>query len=315
MVQSKFAEDVRSGFSKSPKSLSSSYFYDEKGNQLFRSIMDLDEYYPTSCEYEILETRAEEILNPFLLTGEFNLVDFGAGDGKKTKLLIRFLFNKGIPFTYIPIDISLDILQILKKDMEQEFPGISVRILENDYFEALESINTLDTKPKLILFLGSNIGNLSYENSLQFLSRLYSGLHIGDRLLLGADLKKDPATILKAYNDAKGVTREFNLNLLDRMNRELLANFDRNQFYHYPLYDPETGIAKSFLVSKIDQEIYFEVLQTTFSFKQGEPIFLEISQKYSLEILFEWAEKTSFKVIGNFTDHKGYFVDSLWEKI
>jgi len=311
---SKFAEDVLLGFSKAQKSLPSLYFYNEKGNRLFQAIMESEDYYPTSCEYEILKTRSSEILSPFLNTGKFNLVDFGAGDGKKTKLLIAYLFNHQIPFTYIPIDISGEILNILESNLAIEFPGISVKPLQNDYFSALEEVNALNSHPKLILFLGSNIGNLSGPESIKFLNKLHSGMNPGDRLLLGADLKKDPFTILTAYNDREGFTREFNLNILDRMNQELGANFNRNYFYHYPLYDPETGLAKSFLVSTRDQEIHFEQIQKTFFFTKGESIFLEISQKYTLEILHSWAKETDFRVLKDLTDSRGYFVDTLWEK-
>lgn len=311
---SKFSEDVILGFSKNQKCLPSLYFYNEKGNRLFQAIMQSEDYYPTACEYEILEKQANQILSPFRHKKEFNLVDFGAGDGKKTRLLISYLIENNIPFTYTPIDISGDILKELKKNLELEFSGIRVKTLENDYFSALEEINQIEKEPKLILFLGSNIGNLTEQDSIKFLQKLHRGMNPGDRLLLGVDLKKDPKTILLAYNDREGITREFNLNILDRMNEELGANFNRKKFYHYPLYDPETGFAKSFLVSIEDQSVYFELLQTTYFFKKGESIFLEISRKYTLENLQNWAELTGFTLLKNLTDSKNYFVDSLWEK-
>jgi L-histidine Nalpha-methyltransferase len=314
MSNNSFIKDAIEGLTKIPKSISSKYLYNEQGNKLFQAIMSTHDYYPTACEYEIIEENVASILAPFLSQESFNLVDFGAGDGKKTKLFLRYLDKIKKPFHYIPIDISLDILQILEKDFKVEFPDLQILPLERDYFEAIYEINRLNHYPKLILFLGSNIGNLNTIDSLQFLSKLNQALYMGDGLLLGADLKKDPQTILNAYNDAEGITREFNLNILNRLNQELQTNFVKENFYHYPLYDPETGTAKSFLVSKIKQDIFVPTLHKPIHFESGEPIFLEISQKYDLQILHKWANETNFFVLRDYHDHKNYFLDTLWTK-
>ncbi len=314
MSNNSFIEDAIEGLTKIPKSISSKYFYDEQGNKLFQAIMATQDYYPTACEYEIIEENVASILDPFLSQESFNLVDFGAGDGKKTRLFFRYLDKIKKPFQYIPIDISLDILQILEKDLKIEFPDLQILSLERDYFEAIYEINRLNHYPKLILFLGSNIGNLNTLDSLQFLRKLNQALHKGDGLLLGADKKKDPQTILNAYNDSEGITREFNLNILNRLNQEMQTNFVKENFYHYPLYDPETGTAKSFLVSKIKQEVFIPSIHSSINFELGEPIFLEISQKYDLQILHKWANETGFLVLRDYQDHKNYFLDTLWMK-
>ena len=315
LVLTQFEKDVLTGLGKSQKSISSKYFYNDMGNKLFAEIMQLKEYYPTNCEYEILNNNRAEILDPFIKKEHFHLIEFGAGDGKKTKLLIQYLIEKKIDFDYIPIDISSDILKELKSDLEKQFSGIKVIPRVNDYFGALKEIKHLDNFPKLVLFLGSNIGNLSEQETILFLNQLKIELNIGDGFLLGVDLKKDPSTILSAYNDRRGITKQFNLNLLTRINEEMGGNFDLDNFYHYPTYDPETGTAKSFLVSRIKQSVFIDSIQKNFHFNLGETIFLEISQKYEVSLIHDFACLTGFSVIQDFQDLKKYFLDSLWKKV
>ncbi len=309
-----FSKDVTVGLTKTNKSIPSRYFYDKEGSRLFQRLMETKDYYPTACEYSILEKNAPSILKPFTGTKPFDLVEFGAGDGKKTKLLINHLVKSQFPFRYIPIDISGDILSLLEKDLKFNYPNISIKPIEKDYFKALEEINQNDQNPKLVLFLGSNIGNLKTQESLEFLHQLHTRMHSGDGLLLGVDLKKDPQTILNAYNDREGITRAFNLNLLKRINIELDGNFELETFYHYPVYDPDTGTAKSFLVSKIDQSVELKKIDKLITFQKGEPIFLEISQKYEIKTLHDWASQTGFRVEEDFLDSQHYFVDTLWIK-
>ena len=309
-----FAEDVLSGLSASPKFLSSRYFYDENGDRLFQQIMELPEYYLTRCEYEILNSEKEAIRQLFSNDGRpFQLIEFGAGDGYKTKVLLQHFAHKGAQFKYVPIDISQNVLDQLSEDLAQSLPDLAVSPRQGEYFKALEEIENGGKTRKVVLFLGSNIGNFKPEEAHDFLRTMAQSLHKGDLLFIGFDLKKDPEVILNAYNDSSGVTRAFNLNLLQRMNRELGANFDVANFKHFPIYDPSTGETKSYLASKKDQGVYIEALDKTFHFSAWEPIFMEVSRKYYIAEIEQMAVKAGFRMVKNFYDQKQYFVDSVWE--
>lgn len=313
---SSFAIDIKQGLSQKPKQLSSKYFYNAIGDMLFQKIMELDEYYLTRSEFEILSEQKEEILKAFMGDdSSFRLVELGAGDGTKTKVLLESFSKKGVDFAYSPIDISQSVLDQLEGDLNKNLPSVRVEPIQGDYFEALRELKRNHDLKEVVLFLGSTIGNFNYSQGIGFLKQLGEDLSTGDLLFIGFDLKKDPQVILKAYNDAKGITAEFNLNLLDRINNELGGNFDRNEFRHYPTYDPLTGETKSYLISKKRQTVYIEVLDQEFTFEKDEAIFMEISQKYSLEMIEECATQAGFKIVQKFFDQKGYFVDALWEKV
>lgn len=289
------------------------YFYDKVGDDLFREIMAMPEYYLTRSEHEILSTSKQLIFDTVKNT-EFDLVEFGAGDAYKTRILLHNFSEQQARFQYIPIDISANILDTLADSLKRELPQLKIKTVAGEYFQSLAELNQADTRRKLVLFLGSNIGNMDAAHALDFLRRIYASLNTGDLLLLGADLKKDPATVLAAYNDAAGITARFNLNLLTRINRELDANFKPEQFYHYPVYDPATGTAKSFLVSRIEQNIEIKALEQTIHFKEGETIATEISQKYDLEAFHTWAAHTGFHIRKIFSDRKNYFANVLFVK-
>jgi len=308
-----FAEDVREGLSSEPKYLLSKYFYDKRGDELIQKIMGLDEYYLTNSEYEIFDQHKERIR---LLFSEDNrtidLIEFGAGDGYKTKVLLRYFLDEKVDFKYIPIDISSNILKDLVADLNQNFTSLKIQPICDDYFHALEELNKVDANKKIILFLGSNIGNFKGDNAIPFLKHLGADMTSQDRLLIGFDLKKDPEVIMDAYSDSKGITSEFNYNLLKRINNELEANFNIENFSHFPTYDPVTGEMKSYLISRIKQTVNILKLNQTFNFEAWEPIFMEISQKYSMKDIEHLALHSGFKVSENFFDTKNYFVNSLW---
>lgn len=174
----------------------------------------------------------------------------------------------------------------------------------------LEKAKTISDKIKVVLFLGGNIGNVALDKAGEFAQTLRDHLKPEDLVLIGFDLKKDPKTILGAYNDSAGFTRDFNLNLLHRINNELEGNFVVNDFYHYPTYDPATGACKSFIVSKKEQEV--NIGSNTFHFAEGEPIFMEISQKYTVEQTDEIARQTGFEPIHHFYDSRHWFLDVVW---
>ena len=307
-----FADDIREGLQSEPKRLPSKYFYDEVGDKLFQDIMKLDEYYLTRAEYEILDTHKADILEIVNKNGGFNLFELGAGDGYKTKLLLNHFVSENVDFTYHPIDISGSVLEELSNALSDEIPALRVKPLEGDYFKMLSNISTDANTHKLILFLGSNIGNFGSGDALNFLKLLRGSLVAGDYAMVGVDLKKNPEVILAAYNDSSGTTEAFNLNLLHRINETLGADFDQEKFLHSPTYDPQTGECRSYLLSKEDQTVVIPALEASFHFRSWEPIHMEISKKYHLEELEALAEAAGFELVKHFTDSKGYFVDSLW---
>ncbi|HSK73001.1 MAG TPA: L-histidine N(alpha)-methyltransferase, partial [Pyrinomonadaceae bacterium] len=223
--QNAFAQDILKGLSAEPKFLSSKYFYDDEGSRLFQEIMKLPEYYLTRAEFEIFETRTGEIFRAFNADDAgFDLIELGAGDGTKTAVLIDYFLKRNADFTYFPIDISAEALDALTAKFKSDFPDLSINARNGDYFKILESLKTDSDKKKIILFLGSNIGNFRRAESIAFFRHLREVMNETDLLFIGFDLQKDPRVILNAYDDAKGVTAAFNLNLLRRVNRELGAN-------------------------------------------------------------------------------------------
>ena len=314
-MQHTFAKDVEKGLSAKPKYLDSKYFYDEKGDFLFQKIMDLDEYYLTDCELEILKNHCKHYRR-FFQNGEshFSLVELGAGDGYKTKVLLEHLAENQTNFSYLPIDISNNVLNILKTKINKALPNLRVEPYTGDYFNALNNLNKQEAGRKVLLFLGSTIGNFMYKDALTFLKELNQQMNQEDLLLIGFDLKKDPAIILNAYNDQKGITEAFNLNLLERINNELDGNFNLGDFYHYPTYNSNNGEAQSYLISKKEQKIAIKALDQTFHFEEGESIFMEISKKYDTETINKLAEEAGFEVKENLFDQKRYFTNSLWKK-
>ena len=307
------AKAVIEGFSKTPKSMPSWTFYDEKGDQLFRDIMDLPEYYLTSCEAEIFRNSAGEMLKTFAANNEkFDLIELGAGDGVKTEILLKNWVNTSADFRYYPVDISPYILKTLEKRIRKNIPDLEIHSLPLTFDEALEGpIEKMDKNRKVFFFLGSNIGNLNRQQGIDFLKSLKSRMNKGDMALVGFDLRKDPRVIQKAYDDSQGVTAEFNLNLLDRLNRELGATFDRNAFSHFPYYDPVAGTAKSYIVSHKEQKITFEKLNRSYSFDAWELIHTEISRKFSPEEIEELADLAGLRPVHYFEDERSYYRNTV----
>ncbi len=309
-----FAEDVRRGLSSEPKFLSSKYFYDDEGSRLFQEIMKLPEYYLTESEFEIFSTQTKQIYEAFgANVAEFDLIELGAGDGAKTSVLVDYFLKQNARFTYVPIDISEEALHSLTEKFHARFPNLSIQTERGDYFRALETFKSKSTKPKIILFLGSNIGNFGRQQAQDFFAGLRAAMNDGDRLFIGFDLQKDPRVILRAYDDASGVTAAFNLNLLTRINRELGADFSLADFTHYASYHPIEGAARSFLMSRKAQTVRVESLNQTFEFAAWEPIFMEISQKYNLQMIDELARSAGFEASKNFFDSKRFYTNSLWK--
>jgi len=315
VLLSELAVDTLRGLSSNPKFLLSKYFYDDNGSRIFQDIMQMPEYYLTNCEHEIFTTQKEKIIDAFVKDNFiFELIELGSGDGLKTKVLLNSLFNRAVSFKYIPIDISQIANKQLVDSLAKEIPDLKVNAQTGDFFRVMKQINGYSGIRKVILFLGSNIGNFSETELNLFLGQLSEFAHKGDKVMIGFDLKKSPEIIMKAYDDPHGHTREFNLNHLTRLNRELGADFYPSNFEQHTEYNPQTGAVKSFLVSTKDQKVHFEYLNKTFRFKKWESVFMELSQKFDLETIETLAMKHGFQIEEHFTDNRNYFADSMWVK-
>jgi len=308
----KFKNEILNGLSEEPKHLLSKYFYDKKGDELFQQIMNMPEYYLTDCELEIFTRKKNEIAKAVRAFDEpFDLVELGAGDATKSSYLLEYLVAQNADFTYMPIDISANIISILEENLTSKIPELQMTGLNGEYFEMLDKANEISSRRKVILFLGGNIGNMEIEEAYEFCNALKSKLNPNDILLIGFDLKKNPHTILAAYNDKAGITSSFNLNLLTRINEELAADFNIDQFSHYQTYDPLSGACRSYLISLEDQKVNIE--DQEISFKANEAVYMEISQKYSEKEIDIMARKTGFKPLKQISDTKGWFVDAIWK--
>ncbi|WP_018618316.1 L-histidine N(alpha)-methyltransferase [Spirosoma luteum] len=308
-------DEVRTGLQQIPKRLSSRFFYDAEGSRIFAEIMHTPDYYLTRSEYEILDTQKADLLRLFTPDKRsFELVELGAGDGLKTKILLGFLADQQADFTYAPVDISGDALDKLVADVQQQWPDLLLNARHDDYFNALEQLSEESNARRIVLFLGSNIGNFTPDEAIDFYRQLHDRLQPGDLVLTGFDLQKHPAIIHAAYNDRMGLTRAFNLNLLRRINTELDADFNLAAFDHYETYNPESGEARSYLVSQKAQTVRINALDMAVPFDYGEIIHTEISRKFTRAQIEELARQTGFSVTGWFTDCKGYFADVVFER-
>ncbi len=310
-----FLKDVLDGLTQPSKYISSHYFYDQAGDQLFQQIMEMPEYYLTDSELEIFREQSDAIIQSFGLNKneDFELIELGAGDGKKTQHLLKALLDEGYAFSYCPVDISSNSLNTITTRMQNLFPELDIEPKQGDYFHVLDDL-FISNKPKVILFIGSNLGNMSDELATTFLGKVAQNLKPGEKLLLGLDLLKSKDIVLPAYSDAAGITSKFNLNLLKRINSELGGDFIVENFEHAPEYTEEEGIAKSFLRSKIKQTVYISELNQSFDFAENELIHTEISRKYNDGILQNVIEDSNLKISHKFLDSKNYFADYILTK-
>lgn len=313
-LDSKFARGVHAGLTDFPKHLSSKFIYDEKGDKLFQDIMAMPAYYLTDCEFDILSRHQQLISENFSNTGGFVFIELGAGDGKKTKILLKSLVQNNYDFDYLPVDISQNALDGLEQSLREEIPKVSVKPVQGTYFSVLADLAKLNTRKKAIVVLGSNIGNLHHNEAIEFLRNIRKAMRRGDMLFMGFDQKKNPQVILDAYNDENGITEAFNKNILERINREFDGNFDPEKFMHWETYNPETGTAKSFLLSKIAQEVTLPKLDLTVQFARWESIHTEISQKYNDDVVQWLAGEAGLQIKERFEDKKGYYKDYIFQK-
>lgn len=314
MFETAFAEDTYKGLTNYPKYLLSKYIYDRKGDKLFQQIMEMPEYYLTSAELDILKLNTEAIVKSFNSDSGFDLIELGAGDGKKTKIILKELVDKNLKFDYLPVDISENVLEELETSLKKEIPEVNVKTQQGTYFKTLEKLSEYNTRKKVILVLGSNIGNLSHKEAVDFLANIAQAMSAEDMLFMGFDQKKNPQKILDAYNDPAGITEEFNKNLLVRINSELDGEFDTDTFLHWETYNPETGTAKSFLVSKKAQKVVIKKLGLEVSFDAWESINTEISQKYDDSIVNWLADEAGLIVEKYFGDKENCYKNYIFRR-
>ena len=266
--------DVRLGLTKSPKELSPKYFYDERGSELFEEITQLPEYYLTRAERSLLEQRIPEII---AAVRPCSLVELGAGSATKTRLILDEMRSSGCAECYVPIDVSKEFLEATSLQLAADYPDIRITPVVSDITEPF-TLPPL-ASPTLMAFLGSTIGNFPREPAIRLLSHVAGAMGPSDRFLLGADLRKDPEIINRAYNDSKGVTAAFNLNVLERLNRELGADFPVSDYDHKAFYSSEHHRIEMHLIARNAHKVVIPEIGEI-QFRQGESIRTELSYKY-----------------------------------
>ena len=302
-----FAEDVRAGLSAIRKSTPPVWFYDDLGGALFEAICRLPEYYLTRAETEILMRSAPDIA---AAAGEIGqIVELGSGSARKTRLLLDAVASR--PVEYLPVDIDASMLQKSGRDLIADYPNLTVTATAADFGRPSRALRDVLRPRTLVLFLGSTIGNLDRNDAAVLLRDLRSVLQPGDSFLIGVDLKKDRTVLEAAYDDALGVTAAFNLNLLQRINRELGGHFDLRNFAHRAFYDEEAGRIEMHLVSLREQTVRIDVLALEVAFAEGETIHTENSWKYDLGDLEALASASGFRLVRHWTDAAGLFADVL----
>ncbi len=305
-----FSEDVKSGLTSKSKYLPFVYFYDHIGSQLFEKICELPEYYLTRTETDILETNADDIASQF--SKKTVLVELGSGSSTKTRILIEALLERQSLASYTPIDVSLQMLEESSYSLLEAYPNLEINAIAAKYNEGIDHLNIRKDQQNLITWLGSSIGNFERSEVTTLLQHIQETMHPDDRFLVGIDLQKDKTVIENAYNDAQGITAEFNLNLLTHVNRELGGNFDIENFGHKAIYNEEIGRIEMYLISHIDQKVFISELDLKVSFTANETIHTENSFKYSLGDIDMLAEETGLYVEQQWFDAERLFSLNLF---
>ncbi|MER7420628.1 L-histidine N(alpha)-methyltransferase [Micromonospora peucetia] len=293
-------EDVRAGLTAEPKWLPPKWFYDARGSELFEEITRLPEYYPTRAERAVLAERAASIAE---LTGAKTLIELGSGSSEKTRLLLDAFTRQGELGTFVPLDVSVSALRQSTAEIAADYPGLRVRGIVGDFTRHLDRLPTGGRR--LVLFLGGTIGNLLPVERARFLAAMRAALEPGDWLLLGTDLVKDPAVVVPAYDDAAGVTAEFNRNVLRVVNRELGADFDPQGFAHVALWDPEREWIEMRLRARRPMRV--RVLDLAVTFAEGEELRTEVSAKFRPEGIATELGAARFAAADFWTDPDGLF--------
>lgn len=305
-----FREELRASLTETPRRIPPKYFYDERGSELFEAITELPEYYPTRTERAILEYRAAEIVRA---SGASELVELGSGAATKTRILLDAMEEAGTLELYVPFDVSEVMVARVAGELTRDYPTLRVHGVVGDFLAHLGEIP--EGGRRLAAFLGGTLGNLTPEESREFLGQVSASLDPGDSFLLGTDLVKDPAVIEAAYNDAAGVTAEFNRNILRVVNDLTGGDFDPDAFEHRAFYDRERAWIEMRLVSSREQAVRLPALDLAFTLAAGEEILTEISAKFDRERLATLLGETGFELVAWYTDPRELFALSLARRV
>jgi L-histidine Nalpha-methyltransferase len=302
------SEAVASGLGRKHKSLPPWLFYDRVGSELFERITELPEYYLTRAEREIFRTHADDIVATAAAgtSAPLHVIELGAGTATKSQILLRAVVRRQNRCLYVPVDVSASALDVAAERLEREEPQVEVRPLAVHHGEATERLRTIPAR-RLVLFIGSSIGNFDDADAIELLEAVRRGLSRGDCLLLGADRKKDPARLIAAYDDGAGVTAAFNKNVLARINRELGGEFQVDRFRHVAIWNEERSRIEMHLESMADQTVGIEALEMEVRFAAGERIFTESSNKYDTARIDALLGRAGFRRERTFSDAEGLF--------
>lgn len=296
--------DVRHGLQQTPKTLPCRYFYDDRGSALFEQITDLPEYYPTRTEQAILETYAAEIVE---LTGACELIELGSGSSRKTHILLEAYSQLDSPLHYYPIDVSAGILRTTALDLLDRYPDLNVCGLAGTYEQALAQLPARVVENRMLIFLGSTIGNLEDLARDLFLTQVQQALQPGEFFLLGVDLQKPIAILEAAYNDSRGITAAFNLNILRHLNHRFEGNFNLDRFEHVAFFNTAASRIEMHLKSLAAQEVRMKSLNLNIELQAGESIHTEISRKFDLPSLTDTLDSHALHPLKIWTDPQTWF--------
>jgi dimethylhistidine N-methyltransferase len=310
-TQKTFAQELSHSFSQKQKTINPKFFYDEKGSYLFKKICTLPEYYISRTEVTLLRQLEEKL--PNYLNGDFRLVELGSGSSTKTRILIDILEKSQKRIEYFPIDIS-NILRESCKELQNDYKNLCITGIIDDYEPALELVKNYDDKNNLIVFLGSSFGNYDPNTGLGLLQKINSLMKSGDLFLLGLDLTKDETVLEKAYNDSQGITAQFNLNVLSRINSELDSDFDIRKFVHHAIYNESQSRVEIYLRSLENQTVNISKASMTLQIKQNELIHTENSCKYTIPKIKEMLSTTGFQIRDVWYDEKQHYCLVLFSK-
>ena len=310
-IEKTFAEEISSSLNRDSKFINPKFFYDKKGSELFEKICTLPEYYPTRTEVSILKNLQDE-LSPHI-DENLRLVELGSGASVKTRLILDVLTKFQNTTEYFPIDIS-EILTESSEQLLNDYSTLKVTGIIDTYEGGLEFLKNYDDKKNLIIFLGSSFGNFLPNDGYQFLEKIHSTMKSGDLFLIGLDLVKDRQVLESAYDDSQGVTSEFNLNVLSRINDELDADFDLENFEHHAIYNNEDQRIEMYLKSLVSQSVMISKSNLLLNLKKDELIHTEHSHKYKLSQINDMLEKIGFKINQTWLDDKNYFSLTLVSK-
>lgn len=310
-LEKSFADEISFSLNQHSKFISPKFFYDKKGSELFEKICELPEYYPTRTEINILKKLKGEL--PLYLDGSFRLVELGSGSSVKTRLILDILNQVQDKIEYFPIDIS-EILTESSALLQRDYNDLHITGIIDTYEGGLEFLKNYDDKKNLIIFLGSSFGNFTSDEGKEFLEKINSTMKDDDLFLIGLDLVKNKIILENAYNDSQGITAKFNLNVLSRINDELDADFNLNNFTHYAIYNENDQRIEMYLKSLVNQSVIISKVNISLTLKKNELIHTEHSHKYKLSQIRELMHQTGFDIKNTWLDENNHFALTLVSK-